>query len=601
MTDNAVECWWEQEPVRFLNEHQLVEELKQDNSALKDIIWEPKSGQMTIEGKIHVQDLIRHFELIFPCYYPSECPTVYPVNRKEGWSKHQFGDGALCLELGPDNWHSDYTARDIIESLIDLLQGEAPIETPNGKIAGTVPSRHQESLGFMLRNETYRFLSTSDLQSACKDVDDTGAWKARLIFTQHSCNILPIELPKGQEIGADIPEILSKSSGIGAVYEGIFVKLDNLQVSFESMKNLENSDSTLEKLVSVKNSICETEGKTTASITPVLFISDDGHSQCLIIREKDGKLTGKVAKPVDINFSHLHARVPDEIRSVIADKKIGIIGLGSVGSKVAVSLARSGLENFILVDEDILLPENISRHQCDFQGIGAHKVSLIAQAIKQVSHSAIVEEHINKVGGQTNTAVHIKLLDKLRKCHTIVDCTANPNAFLILAMVCNQAKIPLVWGEVFGGGLGGIIASCIPEEDPCPLCVRRAMWDKLAQYPSAPGVATSDYTLEIGEQPPMVALDADVNFTASIMTQRAIYCLTKDENLSDAPPILLFGLRKGWIFKRPYEMIHISARKDDWHCEQCWQGFPKNETLSGKEKERYKKIMQSTRKSQDKD
>ena len=369
------------------------------------------------------------------------------------------------------------------------------------------------------------------------------------------------------------------------------------------MDNLDSCNLILKKPEDQHIIIGKTEGfrkEDLGAIPLILLVSADNHYQCLMLTEKESKLDATLVAPIDISFGLLHNRIPDEIHRCLTDKKVAIIGLGSVGSKVAVSLARSGIENFILVDEDILLPENIARHHSDLQGIGAHKVSLIAQAIKQVSHSAKVEEHIKTVGGQTNPAVHIRLLEELRKCHAIVDCTASPNSFLILTMVCNQAKIPLVWGKVFGGGIGGIIASCTPEEDPCPLCVRQAMNYHLNQYPQLPGFAV-DYRLETDDAPPVVALDADVDFTASIMVQRATYCLTGDESLSDAPPILLFSLRKGWIFKRPYEMIHISARKDDWHCEQCWRGFPKNENLSEKEKERYKKIMQSIRKSQDKD
>ena len=123
------------------------------------------------------------------------------------------------------------------------------------------------------------------------------------------------------------------------------------------------------------------------------------------------------------------------------------------------------------------------------------------------------------------------------------------------------------------------------------------MLKHLGKYPPAPEVAVEDYTLDIGDRPPMVALDADVGFAASIMVQRAIYCLTQEESLAEAPSILLFGLRKGWIFKKPYEMIHVSARKDDWQCKQCWSGYPQNEDLSEKERAQYEEVMRSVQES----
>ncbi|NGH42857.1 hypothetical protein G5632_34800, partial [Escherichia coli] len=43
--------------------------------------------------------------------------------------------------------------------------------------------------------------------------------------------------------------------------------------------------------------------------------------------------------------------------------RIGIIGLGSMGSKIATSLARSGIKRFLLVDDDYLATSNIVRHE----------------------------------------------------------------------------------------------------------------------------------------------------------------------------------------------------------------------------------------------
>jgi molybdopterin/thiamine biosynthesis adenylyltransferase len=45
------------------------------------------------------------------------------------------------------------------------------------------------------------------------------------------------------------------------------------------------------------------------------------------------------------------------------DKKILLVGCGSVGSTIASELARAGVGHFILADPDILEPANVSRHQ----------------------------------------------------------------------------------------------------------------------------------------------------------------------------------------------------------------------------------------------
>lgn len=48
--------------------------------------------------------------------------------------------------------------------------------------------------------------------------------------------------------------------------------------------------------------------------------------------------------------------------SELATKKVGIIGCGSVGGIIADALGKAGIGNLILVDPDLLLPENVYRH-----------------------------------------------------------------------------------------------------------------------------------------------------------------------------------------------------------------------------------------------
>src|SRR5699024_11966399 len=57
------------------------------------------------------------------------------------------------------------------------------------------------------------------------------------------------------------------------------------------------------------------------------------------------------------------------------EKKIGLGGLGSLGSKIAQSLARTGVRKFYLVADDVFLPGNLVRHTLDWNRVGSHKVA----------------------------------------------------------------------------------------------------------------------------------------------------------------------------------------------------------------------------------
>jgi len=57
------------------------------------------------------------------------------------------------------------------------------------------------------------------------------------------------------------------------------------------------------------------------------------------------------------------------IKESIKDSSIAIIGCGSLGSPLAVSLSKCGISKFLLIDNDILEPGNIARHICGFYDI----------------------------------------------------------------------------------------------------------------------------------------------------------------------------------------------------------------------------------------
>jgi len=75
---------------------------------------------------------------------------------------------------------------------------------------------------------------------------------------------------------------------------------------------------------------------------------------------------------------------------VMAQKRAIILGCGSVGSLVALELARSGVKHFILVDADIVEYHNICRHQCGIEDVGDYKVYALKRKIFNINPSAEV-------------------------------------------------------------------------------------------------------------------------------------------------------------------------------------------------------------------
>lgn len=75
---------------------------------------------------------------------------------------------------------------------------------------------------------------------------------------------------------------------------------------------------------------------------------------------------------------------------IMLKKKVLFIGCGSVGSLVAVELAKAGVGHFMLVDNDVFGYHNICRHQCGIYDVGRYKTDAVADRILAINPFAEV-------------------------------------------------------------------------------------------------------------------------------------------------------------------------------------------------------------------
>lgn len=73
------------------------------------------------------------------------------------------------------------------------------------------------------------------------------------------------------------------------------------------------------------------------------------------------------------------------------NKRVVILGCGSVGSLVGMELARSGVGHFYLVDADIVEYHNLCRHQCGLDEVGNLKVLALKEKILNINPKANVQ------------------------------------------------------------------------------------------------------------------------------------------------------------------------------------------------------------------
>ena len=196
-----------------------------------------------------------------------------------------------------------------------------------------------------------------------------------------------------------------------------------------------------------------------------------------------------------------------------------IIGCGSVGSLVALELARAGVGRFFLADMDILNYHNICRHQCGIQDVGKYKTTAIKERILQINpYAEVITEH---------KRIQDIALDKLAAfCNedTIaVGCADNREGDLYTdTMLAKPYKMPFISIGCWERAFAGEIFYCLPEGMP-------AYSDFMAALGEESGRSTANthlYMGEVGTFEPGISVD--INFVTTIAVKMILDLLNRN-------------------------------------------------------------------------
>lgn len=196
-----------------------------------------------------------------------------------------------------------------------------------------------------------------------------------------------------------------------------------------------------------------------------------------------------------------------------------LIGCGSVGSLVAMELARAGVGRFFLIDMDIMGYHNICRHQCGVQDVGKFKTTAVKERILQINPYAEVRT--------ANKMIQEVSLDELGQfCNEdtiIVGCADNREGDLYAdKMLAKPYKMPFVSIGCWERAFAGEIFYCLPEGMP-------AYSDFVAALGESSGRSIANthiYMGEVGSFEP--GISADINFVTTIAVKMILDLLNRN-------------------------------------------------------------------------
>lgn len=198
--------------------------------------------------------------------------------------------------------------------------------------------------------------------------------------------------------------------------------------------------------------------------------------------------------------------------SMLKDKCAFILGCGSVGSLVALELARAGIGNFVLVDNDILEYHNLCRHQCSISEVGEYKVDALKRRILEINPSAKVEAIVSTV----------EMLDRpifdafCQKEQTIlIGCADNRFADVYANSISVMYGIPFLSIGFWERAFAGEIFYYLPNKNmPCYKCALGDGNSMLQRTSTNRRLYTNEEDLsEVNFEP---GISVDINFVTTI-------------------------------------------------------------------------------------
>jgi len=149
----------------------------------------------------------------------------------------------------------------------------------------------------------------------------------------------------------------------------------------------------------------------------------------------------------------------------LKNARVLIIGLGGLGSPVALYLAAAGVGHLILADDDEVDVSNLQRQIAHGESsIGMPKVESASRALRNINPHVCIQTHEQRLEPESLKAV-------LGQVDLVLDCTDNFSTRFEINRACVEAKVPLISGAAIRMEGQVSVFDSNDVESPCYQCL----------------------------------------------------------------------------------------------------------------------------------
>lgn len=224
----------------------------------------------------------------------------------------------------------------------------------------------------------------------------------------------------------------------------------------------------------------------------------------------------------------LSERINSETWSILNNNKIAVFGCGSGGSYLVDILARSGIGEFSLIDNDKVELPNLTRSFFDINDIGKTKVEALSERILKIRPNIVVNTFCNNVLELTEDQIE----DIIKNSDLIIAVTDTPKAQSRINRWAYFLNKPTIYAGLYERAEGGEICTVLPEYTQscydCSLGIARDLSDQLQDDLVIANSRKIDYSSgQLAAEPGLIS---DIHFLDSLVSKLSLSILMQKQN-----------------------------------------------------------------------
>ncbi len=434
------------------------------------------NGQLVLHLKVKhpAEDRMLPMRAIFPPLYPYFRPVVL-ANPGE-FKRHQNPiNGDLCL-LGrrTDSWDCDETLANLLTKQLPELVKAAQTESVELRRTLEVPMGEPVTL-------YYQYQPNSIITSGCREDIEAPGGSLTLAFARQDPSksligqIVKISDKNGRKLyqveinvrGLEIPGRWQRvkalpTDAIPSEFERqILQNYPNLKPKFEHV--IDGWFVDVVGIVIAEESQQDKFSDGWMFMVRLKQVNGRQGTRSLLVRGgRAGREDFDIRIP-ELNFLHT--------------KTVALVGLGSLGSPIAVELARCGIGKLTLVEFDFVEPGSTVRWVLGASAWGLQKTFALEKFISHNYARTRVNGLDYRIGDQ-NLGLESEFLRAMAESDIIVDATAEGAVHHFLSDFSREKRKPFVYSYLTPGGIGGLVARFDPLRNMgCWYCLQIALYE----------------------------------------------------------------------------------------------------------------------------